>query len=125
MDIGVANKSCAICYLTHNIVNNWLKKKGHRLQFRLPGAHGVYYPWMPPTWLPVEVLNVLENAMLERLAEMVMEGDSLGESQSCFSHDADNEDGGSLDLSEDRLAVSLQRIQKVGLTPLLITSKIY
>ena len=86
MDIGVAKKSCAICYLTHNIVNDWLKDKGHRLQFRLHGAHGVYHAWMPPTWLPVEVLNVLENAMLQRLAEMVTEGDTSS------PNDTDNED---------------------------------
>ena len=115
MDIGVAKKSCAICYLTHNIVNDWLKDKGHRLQFRLPGAHSVYYPWMPPMWLPVEVLNVLENAMLERLAEMVTEGGRLGESQTSSPNDTDNEDDGILVLSDTSyLNVSLQTFQEVG-----------
>ena len=88
MDIGVAKKSCAICYLTADTVNHWLKKRGHQLQFRLPGAHSVYSTWMPPTWLPIEVLNDLEAVMLARLKSMLVDHDGAGQSS---PNDTDDE----------------------------------
>jgi len=43
------------------------------VQFKLPGSHGIIYPWSPRVGLDVEVLEVLEDALWRELLPAVKE----------------------------------------------------
>lgn len=89
IDIGVAKMPCAICSITASAMNNWLSSHGANFQFRLPGAHNRYYPWTPPRWLPISVLENLEEVLLCRLKGMVIDKEGLYRSKTSSPSAAD------------------------------------
>ncbi|KAF8921822.1 hypothetical protein CPB85DRAFT_1831 [Mucidula mucida] len=66
LDIGVAKKSCASCWLLAAVI-----KEEMNIDIRLPGTHSFYYPWLPPPHLPQNILLHLKDRLLERLVSMV------------------------------------------------------
>ncbi|KAJ7130221.1 hypothetical protein C8R44DRAFT_62658 [Mycena epipterygia] len=71
--IGVAKKCCPICQMLFEI----LRSEPTNLDVEFAGGHSRFHPWVPPYWLPTSVLETLEKALLQKIAEMVGEGAHL------------------------------------------------
>ncbi|KAJ7127146.1 hypothetical protein C8R44DRAFT_115449 [Mycena epipterygia] len=74
--IGVAKKCCPLCRHLGELL-----QKTYKLRFDLPGRHSVYRPWVPPAWLPTDILEDLETKMLEVIEKMVAKHDHLRSSR--------------------------------------------
>ncbi|KAF8214962.1 hypothetical protein K438DRAFT_1954970 [Mycena galopus ATCC 62051] len=65
--IGVAKKCCPTCKILIDV----LRTKNH-LKVDIAGAHSRFSTWVPPTWLPVEVLDQLEQRLLKVVEKIIM-----------------------------------------------------
>ncbi|KAJ7123096.1 hypothetical protein C8R44DRAFT_785295 [Mycena epipterygia] len=63
--IGVAKKCCPVCQMLAEIIRD---TRG--LDVQLPGQHTRYYAWVPPNWLPADVLLELERRLLRVVFDM-------------------------------------------------------
>ncbi|THH26353.1 hypothetical protein EUX98_g7834 [Antrodiella citrinella] len=63
--IGVSKKCCPICWELGQILSAHFE-----LSVALPGTHSVFSFWIPPSWLPENVLTTLESVLLEKLRRM-------------------------------------------------------
>ncbi|KAJ7212258.1 hypothetical protein GGX14DRAFT_564732 [Mycena pura] len=59
--IGVSRKCCPICAILAKLLAN----AHNSLKIELPGHHSVYYPWVPPSTLPEDILKNLESEVLD------------------------------------------------------------
>ncbi|KAJ7601871.1 hypothetical protein FB45DRAFT_969603 [Roridomyces roridus] len=75
LSIGVAKKTCPMCKMLAQAI---LSQKS--LTVQLPGAHSTFFPWVPPEWLPLDVLDSLEKTLLGHVKEMIS-GDHLTRSR--------------------------------------------
>ncbi|KAJ7491947.1 hypothetical protein FB451DRAFT_512250 [Mycena latifolia] len=75
--IGVAKKCCPICRMLGKLL--WVK---HQIAVELPGQHSRYHPWVPPHWLPLEILQALESELLQVVTRMLQNGMHLVSSRS-------------------------------------------
>ncbi|KAJ7284676.1 hypothetical protein C8J57DRAFT_1497569 [Mycena rebaudengoi] len=53
--IGVAKKCCPACYRLAQVII-----RERHLQVQLPGYHARWHPWVPPHWLPNDIMAELE-----------------------------------------------------------------
>ncbi|THH27542.1 hypothetical protein EUX98_g6645 [Antrodiella citrinella] len=65
LTIGVSKKCCPICWELGQILS-----ADFELSVALPGTHSVFSFWIPPSWLPDNVLAKLELVLLEKLRLM-------------------------------------------------------
>ncbi|KAJ6585041.1 hypothetical protein B0H19DRAFT_407169 [Mycena capillaripes] len=70
--IGVAKKCCPVCKMLIQTIQGTSDVK---LEFA--GAHARFYPWVPPDWLPVSILEALEVSLLQTITDMVRDGEHL------------------------------------------------
>ncbi|KAF8169157.1 hypothetical protein K438DRAFT_2024760 [Mycena galopus ATCC 62051] len=75
--IGVAKKCCPVC----RMLSESLRSR-HQLSIELPGQHSRYFPWVPPHWLPIDVLQDVEARLLQVVTSMLMEEEHLASSRS-------------------------------------------
>ncbi|KAJ7629362.1 hypothetical protein DFH06DRAFT_718849 [Mycena polygramma] len=63
--IGAAKKCCPICRMLAEL----LLERGVNVE--LPGRHDHYHPWVAPHWLPVSILEALEDRLLDTVDAML------------------------------------------------------
>ena len=66
--IGVSKKSCRLCWLLKDLLN----QEQPAPSFVLPGTHGTYHPWVPPPGLPDRVLIQIREDLLEACEKAVL-----------------------------------------------------
>ncbi|KAJ3997518.1 hypothetical protein F5050DRAFT_1806744 [Lentinula boryana] len=59
--IGVGKKCCQLCWRLKDLLD--AEKSGHQLI--LPGTHGGFHTWIPPSGLPESVLKSLRDYLVE------------------------------------------------------------
>ncbi|KAJ7862449.1 hypothetical protein B0H14DRAFT_3612564 [Mycena olivaceomarginata] len=64
--IGVAQKCCPVCRIPIDIL-----RTNERLKVDIVGAHGRFRAWVPPKWLPGDVLDQLEKRLIVVVGKMV------------------------------------------------------
>ncbi|KAF8183783.1 hypothetical protein K438DRAFT_1937442 [Mycena galopus ATCC 62051] len=70
--IGVAKKCCPVC----RMLSESLRSR-YQLSIELPGQHSRYFPWVPPHWLPMDILQDIEARLLQVVTSMLMDGEHL------------------------------------------------
>ncbi|KAF8215037.1 hypothetical protein K438DRAFT_1749137 [Mycena galopus ATCC 62051] len=71
--IGVAKKCCPTCKFLIDIL-----RTDNRFKIDIAGAHSRFTPWVPPTWLPLKVLDQMEERLLSVVKNMVTERNFSG-----------------------------------------------
>ncbi|KAJ7058129.1 hypothetical protein C8F01DRAFT_1371567 [Mycena amicta] len=64
--VGVAKKCCPICKLVITIL------RGRQFDLNISGAHSRYHPWVPPEWLPDDILVEVETKLVERMTALLV-----------------------------------------------------
>ncbi|KAJ6466271.1 hypothetical protein C8R45DRAFT_484419 [Mycena sanguinolenta] len=64
--VGVAKKCCPTCKIMIDIL------RGHQLDLHISGAHSRYHPWVPPQWLPDDIMEELEKRLVMVVSEMLV-----------------------------------------------------
>lgn len=60
ISIGVGKKPCPCCTILAEVLC-----EKYSIKIEMPGAHSTFFPWLPPAWLPDEVLEAMEKKMLD------------------------------------------------------------
>ncbi|KAJ7263979.1 hypothetical protein B0H12DRAFT_1230747 [Mycena haematopus] len=98
--IGVADKCCPVCKMLIDLL-----RTEHQLELHISGAHSRFHPWVPPQWLPDDVMRELEKRLVAIVQSMVLEQTHLhGSRASSPASDSD--------LDMDLLFVMHTRIAK-------------
>ena len=69
--IAMTKKCCYCCDLLGQILNSG---RGTDHQFKLPGAHGMIFPWIPPADLDATVLSRIKDILVEEVRKEVRKG---------------------------------------------------
>ncbi|KAJ6466270.1 hypothetical protein C8R45DRAFT_484359 [Mycena sanguinolenta] len=69
--IGVAKKCCPTCKILVDVL------RGRELTLHIAGAHSRFHPWVPPQWLPDDVVEEVEKHLLKVIAMVVPPTTSL------------------------------------------------
>ncbi|KAJ7484078.1 hypothetical protein B0H11DRAFT_1196768 [Mycena galericulata] len=80
--IGVAKKCCTLCWILADIL-----RSTYKLQIKLPGRHNRYHIWVPPHWLPTQVLESLETEILNVITSMIVSKEKTACSRSSTGSD--------------------------------------
>ncbi|KAJ7639061.1 hypothetical protein FB45DRAFT_1023806 [Roridomyces roridus] len=64
--IGIAKKSCPTCKLLAEVIN-----KTREIKIDVQGSHTTFSPWVPPHWLPPDILEALEQRLMKIVLELV------------------------------------------------------
>ncbi|KAJ6466252.1 hypothetical protein C8R45DRAFT_483972 [Mycena sanguinolenta] len=85
--IGAAKKCCPVCSLLIDVL-----RTRHQVELYISGAHGRFQPWVPPKWLPDNVVQELEKRLVNIVGNMVFDHDPLhGGRASSRDEDSDPE----------------------------------
>ncbi|KAJ7067065.1 hypothetical protein C8F01DRAFT_657841 [Mycena amicta] len=64
--VGVAKKCCPICKLVVTALRGW------QIDLNISGAHSRYHPWVPPQWLPDDIIIELEIELIKRVSALLV-----------------------------------------------------
>ncbi|KAJ6466273.1 hypothetical protein C8R45DRAFT_1021137 [Mycena sanguinolenta] len=64
--VGVAKKCCPTCKILIDIL------RGHELDLHISGAHSRFHPWVPPQWLPDDIIEELEKRLVKVVSELLV-----------------------------------------------------